>query len=510
MLSNDPRNIVFTALNLEEARRHLEKLEARLCASEERFRNLVESTSDWIWETDASFICIYSSPKIQDMSGYTPEEMLGHTLLGFMSAKGAQIAREAGRPFHQIELTVRHKTGRNIVLEISGVPILARDGALQGWRGIARDITRKAEEAQRQQILEDVINQNDALVIVRRVEPDRWPVEFVSGNIGNVLGYTSDDLLSGWVTWQGVIYQDDGPRLEKETAQHLEQGDRKWSQEYRLRTKSGEIRWFRDNNLVLTELAGSITKIQTVIYDITERKKIEEERKIISNRIMRAKEGEQKKIAGAIHDIAGSMLVGLSSSLLLVEEELKHKNIGCAIEKLHQTKELLKELVEMMKNVSADIWPPNLEIAGLSGALSALFSQADSYSKIKIARAVNLPDGWEKNHKRTGIIIYRLMQEAISNAVKYSKAKNLEVVINYDTDKVWLSVSDDGCGFELTERKIRRSGFGLEIMREQVESIGGTILISSKPGFGTVIKAEFPPLPPPPPTGEEVIKCPLE
>ena len=498
MPPDDSQKIVSNALSLEEARRQLEKLEARLCASEARFRALVESTSDWIWETDADFVCTYSNPKIRDVLGYTREEVLGHAQLDFILVKDPgflsefRAARETGLPFHQIKLIGRHKTGRHIVLEISGVPILARDGALQGWRGIARDVTRKAEEAQQQQMLEDVINQNDALVVVWRMEPNKWPIEFISGNIANILGYTGDDFLSGRVSWPGITHQEDNPRLEKEVAEHLTRGDRKWSQEYRLITKSGEVRWFHDNNLAFTDSTGRIVKIQAVIYDITERRKIEEECRVISNRIMQAREEEKRRLSTDLHNAIGAMVVGLSSSLIIAQEELRHGSAGNANAKLAQTKKLLKEIAAMMKQVCVDIRPPALEISGLAGALAELISRVGGCSKIKISHRINLPDDWEQNHERAGIVIYRLAQEALSNAVKHSRAKNLEIVINYDNKKVMLSISDDGCGFETDKGESERSTLGLKIMREQVESIGGGLLIDSKPGRGTAIKAKFP------------------
>ncbi|MEI7481401.1 MAG: PAS domain S-box protein [Elusimicrobiota bacterium] len=498
-MPDDFQNNISAALNLEEARRQLEELEGRLLVSEERFRTLVEATTDWIWETDANFVCTYSNPKILEVSGYTPEEVLGSAPLDLILMKGTRFSRDefnaargTGRPFNQIELNCRHKNGRHIVLEISGVPILSDNGIPRGWRGIARDITRKAEGARLQQTLEEIINQNDTLVVVWGIDTDQWPVEFISGNVTSILGYSSDDFLSGRVSWPGITHPDDNPRLELETTRHLKQGDRKWSQEYRLITKSGGIKWFRDNNIAFTSTTGQITNIQAVIHDITERKKIEEERKLIDNRIRQAQEDEQKKVAGAIHDISGSMLVGLSSSLLLVEEELKRGGVNNAIGKLHQTRTLVKNMVEMMKNVSADIWPPNLEIAGLSGALAAFFTQVGSYSKIKISHYINIPDDWEKYHARAGIVVYRLAQETLSNAIKHSGAKNLKVVINCDNDILKFSINDDGCGFEID--KVRsESCYGLEIMREQVKSIGGSILITSKPGRGTAIEAEFPP-----------------
>ena len=499
MRPEDLQKIVSGALDLDSARQQLETLEERLSVSEERFRALVEATSDWIWETDADFVCTYSNPKILDVAGYTPEEVIGSVPLDFMLAKeahflrkGFRTVRETGQPFHQFELPCRHKSGRPIVLEISGVPIPAGDGTLRGWRGVTRDITRKAEEARQQEILEDVINQNNALVIVWRMEPDRWPVEFISENCEKILGYAREDFLSGRVSWPDITHPDDNPRLDLEVAEHLEQGDKKWVQEYRLITKLGEIRWFRDSNFAFGGQAGGITRIQAIVSDITELKNIEEERRQVSNRIRQAREDEKKGFASALHDAIGAMVVGLSSSLLIVQEEIRHGNASRASAKLTQTRKLLKEVAAMMKQLCVDIIPPALGISGLTGAVSELVSRFYNRTGIKTLHKINLPDDWEKRAGQMDMVVYRVAQEALSNAAKYAKAKKLEFVMDYDDYKVTLTVSDNGRGFNVAKVKSKKQSYGLKIIAEDVEAVGGLLTIDSKPGRGTVIKAEFP------------------
>ncbi len=123
--------------------------------SEERFRGLVETSSDWIWEVDANGAYTYASPKVKDLLGYAPEEVVGKTPFDFMppeeSARVGVLFADivaARQPFERLENVNRHKDGRRVVLETSGVPILDRDGALLGYRGIDRDITdrKRAEE----------------------------------------------------------------------------------------------------------------------------------------------------------------------------------------------------------------------------------------------------------------------------------------------------------------------------------------------------------------------------
>jgi diguanylate cyclase (GGDEF)-like protein/PAS domain S-box-containing protein len=123
--------------------------------NEERFRGLVETTSDWIWEVDAHGVYTYASPKVKDLLGYAPEEVIGQTPFAFMPPDEAQkLGRQfaeivaARQPFERLENVNLCKDGRRVILETSGVPILDHDGGFIGYRGIDRDITerKRAEE----------------------------------------------------------------------------------------------------------------------------------------------------------------------------------------------------------------------------------------------------------------------------------------------------------------------------------------------------------------------------
>jgi len=131
------------------------RAEGALRESEQRFRSLVETSSDWVWEVDANGIYAYASPKVKDLLGYEPEEIIGKTPFDLMpSDEAKRVAElfkdivESRRPFDRLENTNLHKDGRLVVLETSGVPILGEGKNLLGYRGIDRDITerKKAEE----------------------------------------------------------------------------------------------------------------------------------------------------------------------------------------------------------------------------------------------------------------------------------------------------------------------------------------------------------------------------
>lgn len=124
--------------------------ERALRESEEKFRSLVESTSDWVWEIDERNRYTYVSPRIRNILGYTPEEVLGKTPFDLMPAEEAKRAAEAFapitgqmRPFVLFDNVNLHRDGRRVVLETSGTPIFDSQGAFRGYRGIDRDITER-------------------------------------------------------------------------------------------------------------------------------------------------------------------------------------------------------------------------------------------------------------------------------------------------------------------------------------------------------------------------------
>ncbi|HWK95905.1 MAG TPA: EAL domain-containing protein [Pseudolabrys sp.] len=144
--------IVGTYVDITERKR----LNEILRSSEEKFRALVESTTDCMWEVDTNRAYTYVSPVIERLAGYKPEELLGKPMLAIMTPQEAQrfaraIATSVAthESFSRLDMTVIGKDGRETVLETSAVPVFDRNGIYSGYRGIARDVTdrKRAERA---------------------------------------------------------------------------------------------------------------------------------------------------------------------------------------------------------------------------------------------------------------------------------------------------------------------------------------------------------------------------
>ncbi|MFH2124470.1 MAG: PAS domain S-box protein [Pseudomonadota bacterium] len=126
--------------------------------SEEKFRALVESTSDWIWEVDRDAHYTYVSPRVEDLLGYTPEEVLGKSPVDLMPpAEARRVTKvlcktiKKREPVIAVENINLHKNGRLVVLESCGVPFFDANGEFAGYRGVDRDIT------ERKQVQEEIL-----------------------------------------------------------------------------------------------------------------------------------------------------------------------------------------------------------------------------------------------------------------------------------------------------------------------------------------------------------------
>ncbi len=147
-LLHDPKinGVVANYRDITDRRR----AEEAIRTSEERFRNLVEATSDWVWETDPRGMYTYVSPKVREVMGYEVGEIIGKSIFDYMPAKESsrfaatfQSAAAKSEPFSFVENSRLHKDGRVVVMETSGVPFFSEDGSLLGYRGIGRDITNR-------------------------------------------------------------------------------------------------------------------------------------------------------------------------------------------------------------------------------------------------------------------------------------------------------------------------------------------------------------------------------
>lgn len=296
--------------------------EAARRESEDRYRQLVETTTDWVWEIDAGGRYTYSSPRIAEILGYEPAEAIGKRLDAWILPEWAEEERPwieqlatHPTPFSCKERVNLHKQGRVVVLESSGVPIFDEMGKLVGYRGIDRDITaRKEAEAALQQInqeleqrvqvqtaeLRELIGQLQG-EIARRQEVEsalresEERLESILGSLNDVVwsasaqngellylnpaferiyGRSRQEFFENPELWRGVVHPEDSDRVRQFFEALLVQGSQ--DLEYRIIRPDGEVRWLEDRAHLLYDATRQGFRMDGVARDITERKQAEE------------------------------------------------------------------------------------------------------------------------------------------------------------------------------------------------------------------------------------------
>jgi PAS domain S-box-containing protein len=287
---------------LEDARRKTAELEAELTRcesteqflahkaglsttlfqeSEEKFRALVEMTSDFIWEVNASLDFTYVSAKVKDILGYDPSEILGKPIFFLMQPEEVtRIGQDARdivqnkQPFRDLQYVGLDKEGRRRILEASGAPMLNSDGKLTGYRGATRDITERKK-------IEDDLRESHHLL--ETIGSSLQAYLFVKDNEGRYTYVNPLYLKTSGLTRQQVIGHTDVELFPPEHAETIQANDQRIMDSGRSETieetvtapTDGLVYHFISNKVPLRNEAGEVTGILGISIDITDRRKME-------------------------------------------------------------------------------------------------------------------------------------------------------------------------------------------------------------------------------------------
>ena len=191
-------------------------------------------------------------------------------------------------------------------------------------------------------------------------------------------------------------------------------------------------------------------------------------------------EEEVKRIAHAVHDEAGQLLVAVHLALAEIARDLPSA-LRARIEHVNQ---LLHQVEEQLRGLSHELRPTVLDDLGLVPAVRFLADAVARRSKISIRVEATLE---ERTSPPVETALYRIIQEALNNVTKHAQAGNVRIRLDADGQRICCSIRDDGVGFNAQALLSGREhkGLGLIGMRERLSAIGGTMEIASGPGEGT-------------------------
>ncbi len=239
-------------------------------------------------------------------------------------------------------------------------------------------------------------------------------------------------------------------------------------------------------------LADSLA-VALAMYRLMDAQRLQRDQmKSLTARLTTAEETERRRLARELHDRVGSNLTALTLNLHRIElltgqraeEDLRRLLEDCQL--------LLEETAHLVRDVMDDLRPAVLDDFGL---LAALRWQAERFSRrAGIAIRVRGRDLAPPLPAETAAQLFRVVQEALTNVTRHARADRVLIDLRENERIIWLTVADNGTGFDYRKsiRSVDPSGLGLVTMRERVESIGGTLDVSSRMGRGTQIHVRLP------------------
>lgn len=248
---------------------------------------------------------------------------------------------------------------------------------------------------------------------------------------------------------------------------------------------------------LMLSLAGALLVGILIAFSVYKRR-IEERsyRQQLFNRMLNLEESERKKLSTSVHDEMGQDLSALKIYLGLVSQGLSQEAEDLK-EKIEECKKITASLIEKSHNISFLLRPPDLDEIGLLESLESLLIEIRQLTGVEYI--FEKPDNELELPPEHSLLIYRILQELLTNMAKYAQAKNVEVRVFKESNTVELSYHDNGRGFDygLVSHKFLRRGedkFGLGLLglKERVEVLDGSMIIESGIGKGTTIKVELP------------------
>ncbi|MCJ7736870.1 MAG: PAS domain S-box protein [Anaerolineae bacterium] len=486
--------------------------EQQLAASEGRLSDLVSTMSDWTWEVDANAVYTHCSAKVESILGYRDDEIIGKTPFDFMAPGEAErvgvvfgeIVRDK-RLFRDLENMNLTKDGRRVCLLTSGVPILADDGELLGYRGVDKDITdrKKAEEALRElnATLESRVAARTAEIRAEKEKSEtilssvgdaimmfdrELRIQYINPAFTTLTGYTAEEALGRHPSSVGAAAGSGQVQSSIESA--LAEG-RQWQGEVPSQRKDGRNYHAALTVSPLRDAGGNLTGFVSSHQDISQRKNLE-----------RARIQFQANVSHQFRTPVTTLqlYVHLMQQAVLPEETRNHlRKMGEEIAWLIHLMQDILEMTALDSGKATTTWEP-VSLSDIVAATITRYQSQAGTSGLTLT-AAPLPPALpvvEGDQARLG----QALGEVVENAIVFTPPSGqvtLSVETAEDEGQTWvvIAVQDTGPGIppeeqdKVFDRFFRGTiaesghtpgvGLGLSIAQEILRAHGGRVTVES-------------------------------
>jgi PAS domain S-box-containing protein len=474
--------LVTSAIRDITERKLVEESRLRLAA-------IVESSEDAIISKNLDAVIVSWNAAAQRTFGYTEQEAVGRPISILIPSELREEENKilerlrAGERIDHYETVRVTKAGNKINVSLSISPIEDSTGRIVGFCKIARDITERklAEEALR--------NSEERLRLAQwaahigtfdlniRTGVDIWQPETEA-----LYGLPPGGFGGTLTAFEDLIHPHDRERVIELSREMMRTGQPAEG-EWRVVWPDGSVHWIAGRGQVLMDESGKPSRMLGVNLDITERKQAEASLSGMTRKLVEAQEQERARIARELHDDINQRL-----ALLAVEcEQLQNDPTNVQT----RAQDLRNELAQISDDVQAlshELHSSKLDYLGVVAGIRSWCKEFSERQKLDVDFKSNVSGALPS---QLGIGLFRVLQEALHNAVKHSGVRRVEVQLSKVANEVHLIIADRGVGFDV-EAALQSAGLGLISMLERIRLLNGTVVIESKPLNGTRIEVRVP------------------
>ncbi len=497
---------------LRNAETHQQLAEDALRKSEERLRDILFSTADWVWEINENGVYTYSSIKGNELFETSQEDIIGKTPFHFMPAEEAE---SVGKTFNELvekRVPIRNlenwniaKNGRKICLLTNGMPIFDAKGNFKGYRGVDINITERklAEETLKQS--ESELNYSQEIA-----KMGSWELNLTSRkikwsrNMYIMLGFRPFENEITYEELLKLVHPDDRTFFGNQLSS-IDKNSDKVSFDFRYLLDDGRILWVQ-NNIIPVFKNGIPIDLQGVNIDITEKKQTEQE---LMNAKERAEASDRLKTAflnNISHEIRTPLNGILGFAPMIVDSASTDEEKEDYLEVLNfSSKRLMQTITDYMDasliasgnlDIRKSVFFPDHILLEIENEFAAACKLKDLEFKIEKPFAF---DEVKLHSDRT--LLKKVISHLMDNALKFTKRGSILIKVALHGNLLEIAVKDTGIGIKKdvqedvfkhfmqeeisNTRGYEGSGLGLSIAQGLLNLIDGTIHAESIKGFGS-------------------------
>ncbi len=471
--------------------------ERTLATGEARLRELVESINDGFFALNRDWRFTYLNQRAARNVGYSAAELIGQNIWETFPG----VLRTAHEQYYRQVMEQRQPASFEVAGALTDQWYNIRvypstNGITIFWIDITEQ-KRIEKTIQAEQIKLELSEEKFAKVFrsspialaISTIEEGRF-VE-INDTYTTIYGYGREEIIGHTSIELGIITPED----RKEVISKFQAGKGFRNVELKGHAKNGEVRY----TLFSTEPIeiGGRGYMLSVIMDITERKRAEEAlrehmvRLEIQRRLLEYREQERQMIARDLHDGPIQDLTSMLFNIQFAKEAITDLAIKVELDKIALG---LKGVVQNLRGMINEMRPPSLIRFGLAKAIQ-IYLDDFKEKHPEIVLDVSLMDDGSSLIEQARLSLFRIMQEALNNTTRHSRATEIEVILECGDRQVALEICDKGKGFEVADNLVDYSAaghYGLVGMKERAEAIGGALEIDTVPEKGTTIRVVVP------------------